>query len=158
MVRDRNGQPVRILVVARDITGRKAAEMALQQGEARLRIALDAGRMAVWELDVSNDIITVSPELNRLLGFPPEAMPTAEAIRSRYYPGERERLQGIVQEMLARGDRFGETEFRYLWPDGSVRCNLLRGESRLYPAGRPSRYVGVALHITDRTQGEDALG
>ena len=153
VVRDRNGQPVRILV-ARDITGHKAAEMALQQGEARLRIALDAGRMAVWELDVSNDIITVSPELNRLLGFPPEAAPTAEAIRSRYYPGERERLQGIVQEMLARGDRFGETGFRYLWPDGSVRWIMLRAEILLDPAGRPSRYVGVALDITDRKHPE----
>ena len=41
--------------------------------------------------------MTGSPELNRLLGFPPEASPTFEEMRKRYFPGEHERLRAIGQ-------------------------------------------------------------
>ena len=34
---------------------------------------------------------------------------------------------------------------------------MLRAEILLDPAGRPSRYVGVALDITDRKHAEEAL-
>jgi len=61
--------------------------------QARLRLAIGAGRMAVWELDVITEALSPSPELNRLHGFPDDATPTIDEFRSRYAPGERERIQ-----------------------------------------------------------------
>jgi len=73
-------------------------ESALAESEGRLRLAIDAGRMAVWELDVARKRLIGSVELNRLLGFPDDAEPSVEEIRSRYFPGERERVQRAGQE------------------------------------------------------------
>jgi PAS domain S-box-containing protein len=113
--------------------------------------------MAVWEFDISTEELRGSRELNRVLGFPEDATLTIAEVRSRYYPGERERLQAVAQASLASGDPYAEAEFRYLWPDGSVRWLTLRAEVHLKPDGTPDRYVGVLHDITERKQAEEAL-
>ena len=125
--------------------------------EARLALSIAAGHMAVWDYDVASDRITGSPELHRLLGFPPGVEPTTQEIRARYYPGEQERLSREGRDALARGERFVESEFRYLWPDGSVHWVLLRAQALTDGSGRPTRALGIVMDITQRKRGEQAL-
>ncbi len=147
---------VRYIGTLQDVTERRQLEEAERASARRLRLAIDAGRMAVWEVDLVTDTIIGSPELNRLLGFAHDAVPTAEEVRERYFPGERERLRAIGREAIARGERFMEAEHRYLWPDGSVRCLLLRCEI-LFSGDIPVRAVGVVTDITESKRVEDAL-
>ncbi|MBM1172294.1 PAS domain S-box protein [Microvirga arabica] len=146
-----------IFVQGHDVTEQNRIEDALRASEARLRLAIDAGRMAIWELDAASDTLVGSPELYQLLGFAPDAQPSIEAIRARYYPGERERMQAAARDVMARGERFVEVEFRYIWPDESIRWLLLRAEMKLNPDGTPSKIVGVALDITERKRSQEAL-
>jgi PAS domain S-box-containing protein len=146
-----------IFVQGHDVTEQKRGEDALRASEARLRLAVDAGRMAIWEIDVATDTLIGSPELYQLLGFPPDARPSIAEIRARYYPGERERMQAAGQEAIARGERFVEVEFRYIRPDEALRWMLLRAEMKLNPDGVPARVVGVILDITEQKLVEDAL-
>ena len=125
--------------------------------EAQLALGIAAGNMAVWDYDVASDRITGSPELHRLLGFPPGAEPTTKEIRERYYPGEQERLSREGRDALARGERFVESEFRYLWPDGSVHWVLLRAQALTDGSGRPTRALGIVMDITQRKRAEQAL-
>ncbi len=125
--------------------------------EAQLALSIAAGNMAVWDYDVASDRITGSPELHRLLGFPPGAEPTTAQIRERYYPGEQERLGREGRDALTRGERFVESEFRYLWPDGSVHWVLLRAQALTDGSGRPTRALGIVMDITQRKRAEQAL-
>jgi PAS domain S-box-containing protein len=134
---------------------RRRVEQALRASESRLRLAIDAGRMAVWESDAVRNVIAGSPEMNRLLGFPDDARPTTSEIRERYYPGERDKLMMAAQEALARGESFAEAEFRVVWPDGSVHWLLLRAELRTDAGGEPTGAMGVALDITARKREEE---
>ena len=79
----------RYLGTIEDITRRKATELALQESERRQRLALEAARMAVWELDLATDSLTSSAELNRIYGLPADCRPTLEDLRALYVPGER---------------------------------------------------------------------
>ncbi|ACA19887.1 signal transduction histidine kinase [Methylobacterium sp. 4-46] len=146
---------VRYAGTLQDITAQLEAEEALRSSEGRLRLALDAGRMAVWAYDVATDSVQGSAELNRIYGFPPEACPTLGEFRSRYYPGDRERLTAAWSEARARDDRYFEAEHRCVWPDGSVRWLLLRAETKEDSAGQPANIVGVVLDITARKRAEE---
>ena len=158
------GSKTQVIVQVQDISDRRrseevirAREGALRDSEARLRLAVEAGRMAVWDFDVASETIRTSPELNRLLGYPDDAAPTIETIRERYYPGERERLVAAAGGALVAGERFFETEYRFYRLDGDLRWHLLRAELELDGANVLVRVVGVVLDITERKRTEEAL-
>jgi PAS domain S-box-containing protein len=148
---------VRYVGTLQDISERRSADEERIASEARLRLALEAGGMAVWEIDLENDRVIGSPELNRLLGFPEDAAPSTDEMRAGYYPGERERIRAIGQAAMARGDRAIEAEYRYLWPDGSLRWLMLRAEVVLDAAERPVRAIGIMWDVTERKRSEEAL-
>ncbi len=140
-----------------DITDRRRSEEERIGSESRLRLAVEAGGMAVWEFDFATDTVIGSPELNRLLGFPEDAAPTADEMRARYYPGEGERVRALGEAALARGERTIEAEYRYVWPDQTVRWLMVRAEVLRDLAEQPVRAIGVVMDITDRKQAEAAL-
>ncbi|HYD11453.1 MAG TPA: PAS domain S-box protein [Allosphingosinicella sp.] len=145
---------VRYVGTLQDITERKRLEESERATARRLGLAISAGKMAVWELDLRNDELVPSAELYRLLGFPEGANPSTEELRARYFPGERERLQKLGAEALARGERSLEAEFRYCLPDDSVRWLWLRAEAVLDEDGKPARAIGVLMDINERKQAE----
>ncbi|HEY8572910.1 PAS domain-containing protein [Phenylobacterium sp.] len=155
--RDDAGQPLRVVGISMDVTERRGAELARAESEARLRLAVEAGRMAVWEHDPVAGTITSSPELNRILGYPEDAELDLADLRSRYYPGEQERLAAIGARALQNGERFIDAEYRFYRPDGDLRWFLIRAEIVLDEARNPIRTVGVLLDITDRKTAEESL-
>jgi PAS domain S-box-containing protein len=139
-----------------DITARKRAEAERDEGAARLALAIDAGRMAVWQVDGSRGI-TPSVELNRILGFADDARPTMGEIDALYLPGEQDRLRQAAQDALARGERRFEVEYRVRRLDGAVRWLLARAEIQLDAKRAPRSAIGVVMDITERKDSEERL-
>ena len=150
-----SGAAVRYVGTVADITAERTAAQDLRESEARLRLAMEAGGMAVFLLTGGG--LQGSPELNRLLGRPGEATPSMEEINAGYLPGELERMQEAYREAVAAGARKVEVEYRYAWPDGQVRWLLLRGEIHRTPEGVPRYVLGVLLDITERRESEERL-
>lgn len=140
-----------------DITEEKAREDAIAESEARLTLAIDAGQMAVWEVDVGNDRVIGSPELNRLYGFPEESNPTADDFRSRYAPGERERLTEYGHKVLSEGGTELHADIKHIWPDGTVKWLLMRAQARMNRDGDGLRVLGVVADITEKKLREEQV-
>ena len=145
---------VRYVGVIQDITVRKRAEAHLRASEDRLRLAMEAGQMAVWAANVRGEV-EPTPELLRIFGHPPQA--SMDDVRAGYLPGERDRLRAAAQAALARGERFFEVEFQYRRPSGELRWILIRSEIHLDAAGAPSGAIGVVLDVTERRHAQERL-
>ena len=60
LIRDAEGKPDKLLSVSRDITEKRLADEALKTSEQRLRMALNAGRLGHWDLDLATGVMTAS--------------------------------------------------------------------------------------------------
>ncbi|WP_210528536.1 PAS domain-containing protein [Rubellimicrobium arenae] len=147
---DGKARAVRYLGTIQDITSRREAEQAESQAAQRLRLAVEAGRMAVWDLDVATNTVTGSPDVSRLLGFPEGEPIDAEAARLRYCPGEYERISAEHAAAMARGQTSYDAEFRYQHPELGVRWLRLRYDLLFDAEGQPTRIIGVMSDETER--------
>ena len=143
----------RYIGTVQDITMSHAAATERGLWSTRLRLAIEAGRMAAWQVDGRG--IASSPDLNRIFGFPQDAETTLADVYALYLPGERERTSQIAQAAVARGESYMDGEFRIRRPDGEVRWLLIRAELQLNERGQTRSAVGVVMDVTERKDAEE---
>ncbi|MBS0315431.1 MAG: PAS domain S-box protein [Proteobacteria bacterium] len=155
LIRKPDGSPFGVLAASIDVTRRHETEAALRASELRLRLAMDAGRMAVWEYDVRAGRVLHSSELNRLFGFIETRDVSYDEIRGRIEPEDMERLRKAAGASLATGKPHFQSEARYRLSSGQIRWLLISADFVLLPEGGLDRVIGVALDITERKQQEE---
>ena len=155
-LRDAHGRITRLSIVAQEVTAERQTEAALRRSQDRLQVALDAGRMGVWDWTPGGEVFW-SAEVYRLLGLPESAQaPEAFHFLQAVHPDDRPALDAEVARVLAKGGDY-ESEFRVVRADGEVRWLVSRGRVLHNSAGRGSRLVGVNFDITDRKLVEQAM-
>jgi PAS domain S-box-containing protein len=140
-----------------DLTEGRALDSAVRENEARLRLAVEAGRLAVWEYDVAARRLIGNEQLCRVLGYPPGSSPTAEEINAGYHPDDWARMIGVAQAALANGSYGVEAELRHTGPDHVQRTLLVRLEMLRDAAGEIYKGHGVVMDISERKQAEQGL-
>jgi PAS domain S-box-containing protein len=146
-VRNAEGEIIHLLPSAVDITERKAAENALRDSEARLKLAQDAGGVGAWDWDLHADRITWSDSYFRLLGLSPSAdLQQLSTFYAAVHPDDRERAAADIERALA-GATY-RSEYRILRPSGEVRWIAGHGQLLTDGLGRPARMIGVAYDVT----------
>ncbi|AGK59082.1 signal transduction histidine kinase [Hyphomicrobium denitrificans 1NES1] len=122
-------------------------------GEERLREALDAGGICVWEWRRPNNTVVWENSCAKLLrqsaDMPP---PTVRALVRRTFPHERRRLLHAIRMSLADG-RPLSIDVRLTCFDGEQRWIALRANPINSEAGRVAGFVGIANDITDQKRG-----
>ena len=125
----------------------------IEETERHLRLALRAGRLGSWELDLADEAFSTSELCRANFGRAPEATLTYRELLSAVHPQDRRAQYEAVEAALAEQADF-DIEFRLYWPDGSLHWVQMRGQS-VGGAGR--RLTGVCADITARRTAEEAL-
>jgi diguanylate cyclase (GGDEF)-like protein/PAS domain S-box-containing protein len=146
----------RLQGIVRDITARQAADATLRHSAERLRLALEATGMGIWERDFVSGELVWSASARSVLGFDSDAPATFETFLARLHPDDRPAVQQAFADAQARGGEFS-CDFRFIMPDGSVRHFTSIARMSLDPNGRPLRMVGTVLDITRRKQAQASL-
>nr|WP_307354285.1 HWE histidine kinase domain-containing protein [Azospirillum picis] len=145
----------RALVEARDRNELADKRQALAESEARLRFALEAGRLGSWELTLATGQMRVSQICAANLGLAdPAELATYDALLRRVHPEDREYQQAAVRQAVASGSAL-EVEYRTVWPDGSLHWVQIRGRAVYDRDGIATGLAGVSLNITDRKKAEE---
>jgi PAS domain S-box-containing protein len=145
-----------------DFTERKAAEKELRKANERLALAVRGSNVGVWENDMaggdyqSGGVLCIN--IMEPLGYPaPESALDYETVAASIHPDDRGQVEQALREYLAGQTPEYQVEFRARHRDGSYRWMLSRGVAVRDAAGRPVRFVGTRIDITERKGAEDAL-
>ena len=126
----------------------------LRQSEERRSIALSAGDMGSWEVDLATDHLEWDDGPYRIFGVDPAHFePTVERIEAMMHPDDREK--NALAAIVGSGESRFQVEFRIVRPSGEVRWCYGAGIITRDAAGNPVRMNGVTVDITDRKRAEE---
>ena len=135
---------------------RNALFLAKRASEERLRIALEAAEMGVWEWYPASGEVRWSDRMAPLYGLPSgtTSISAAEWLEL-VHPDDREIVARSDHNFLRFGQEY-ELEFRIVLPSGAERW--LAGKGRVVergPGGEVIQAVGVTMDITGRKRLEE---
>jgi len=157
VARGPDGRAQRLVSIMADVSERRQVEEVLRIERERLALALLAGQMGVYDLDIVNDSLWWSPQTYAVFGVSPETFtPTRESVADLIHPDDRKEFIERRAEAIARREPFVH-EFRSVRPDGRIVWINHRGQAEYDASGRAVRSFGISLDITERKLVEQAL-
>lgn len=153
-LRDDDGRILYWFGTNTDITELRQAREALATSEERLRLALEAGRMGVWDWNVRTGELQWTDSLEPLHGLAPGTFGgTFEHFLQLVHPQDRRAVEAAIQQALDDCEEF-YVEFRNVRPDGSVHWIAGSGQVFVGEDGAPLRMIGIGLDVTQRKRSE----
>jgi PAS domain S-box-containing protein len=145
-----------IYAAGRDITSLVLARKAVAANQDRLRIALDAGRSVVWEVDYKEKKIHWYGDRTALFGPDGFSFEEFDINTTRViHPDDREMLAAYFTE-IAAGDSHS-VEHRVLRPDGSFAWVESYARRVVGRSGGVRKFIVMSKDITDRKLQEAAF-
>jgi PAS domain S-box-containing protein len=135
---------------SRTIARQKTADADLKRADERMRFALEAAGVGIWDMDYTTGVLQWSETLEAQYGLPRGTFgETFEAFVERIHPGDRESVVAAVGQATKSGADFS-VQHRTIQPDGTVRWLSGAGRILLGENGAPVRGVGISLDVTER--------
>jgi diguanylate cyclase (GGDEF)-like protein/PAS domain S-box-containing protein len=156
---DADGDRHYFLEVARDVTERHRLLEELADREGQLREAQELTNVGSWEWDLTEESITWSPEMFRILDVDPidGELVSFDAYLSHVHPDDHELTRDVIVRAVRTGEGF-VFDFRTNRPDGRLQWLQSRGRVERDETGTHStRMLGTTQDITAQKTSEEAL-
>ena len=143
--------------VTSDITERVRAQLALHEAEERMRFALEASRLGVWDTNIKTGVSYWSETCEVLHGLERGTFGKSfPAFIDCVHPEDRDAVRQTIDKAV-REHRDAELEYRTLWPDGTEHHISSTAHFFYDDAGVPLRGAGVSIDVTEKRSLEAQL-
>ncbi|MDH3360512.1 MAG: ATP-binding protein, partial [Desulfobulbaceae bacterium] len=123
----------------------------------RSRLAQKFAHIGMWDWTISSGDLYWSERIAPLFGYSSGALETSYAnFVEAIHPDDRERVTNAVNACVEKDEKY-DIEHRVIWPDGTVRWLLERGDVIRDIKGNPTRMLGVVQDITSRKELEQGI-
>jgi PAS domain S-box-containing protein len=155
-VKDAAGRVIGASKSARDITDRIRSADRLARIHESLTLAQQASQSGVWDMDLETDVTYVSREYRQLYGLSPDEPVTYDRWLTLIHPEDRARVEESGRAFFESGTTYN-VQFRVQHPALGLRWIEGKGTLTRDASGRPLRFSGINVDITERHRAEDAL-
>ncbi|MBP2237450.1 diguanylate cyclase (GGDEF)-like protein [Sinorhizobium kostiense] len=124
----------------------KESKDQLQELSHRLKIALDASRIGIWEVDIDSGRLLWDNRMKELYGVRSHVGTTTAEWKDRLHPDDRTRAEAEFAETISTGGAYN-SEFRICLPRGRIRHIRAIGSTYLAADGT-RKIVGVNWDVT----------
>jgi len=154
-LKDAGGGITHFIAVKQDITERKQAAENLAKLNERFDLATRSAGLGIWDWDLVRNHMDWDDQMLRLYGVKRGEFTGAyDAWVKGLHPDDRARSE-MESNMALRGEREFDTEFRVVWPDGSVHHLKAAAQVVRNADGQPLRMTGINYDITERRKLEE---
>ena len=154
-IRDESGRIVGASKIARDVTDRKLAAAAREEIEQRMRLAVEAARIGIWDWDLRSGRMTVSQQSASIFGI--DALTaTLDIFEASIHPADRASTCKKLVNAVETGQEYRD-EYRVLRSDGSTVWVEARGNVISGGAGNTSRILGTVIDISERKIAQEMI-
>ena len=141
--------------VIQDITTGKQSEQALRASEEKYRSLIDHIPDVVWTADANRNLIYISGNAVKVLGYTAEEFLGGQLWLNRIHPEDAARVEQAYQKLFSEGEKF-DVEYRICRKDGEWiwlhnRALVTRPRDGILCAD------GIFLDVTRRRQTEAAI-
>ena len=152
------GKIVKLIGTFQDITPLKQAEEKYQESAIKLKEAVKAGNVGLWDWDLVTNKVFYSAEWKSQIGYAEnEITDDFEEWRTRVHPDDLERTLESVQKSIDEASKDNIVEFRFMHKDGVYRWIMAHSSIILDENGKPIRMVGSHTDITEQKRTEEQL-
>ena len=153
-----DGKVVKLKGTFQDITQLKQAEEKYKESVIKLKEAVTAGNIGLWDWDLVTNQVFYSAEWKSQIGYAEdEIADDFEEWRTRVHPDDLDRTIEKVQKTIDEASKNFIVEFRFQHKDGSYRWILAHSSVITDDTGKPVRMVGSHTDITEQKQAEEQL-
>ena len=155
MIRYRDGKPIEIFGIARDITDRLKTEEELNKTRERYMELFETSNDVIYTMDFKGTITSVNPMAQKMLGYNFEEL-NAPNMKDYVSPETLKLAFENIQAKLKGEKSHSVYEAEFRKNDGSFITFEINSQLR-YKDGMPIEIFGIARDITDRKQALEAL-
>ncbi|MEA2659854.1 MAG: hypothetical protein QOF64_2453, partial [Candidatus Binatota bacterium] len=154
--RDAEGRSQYFISVIEDITERRTLEVQRADAERRTNLALDAGQMGTWELDLATRTSVRSLKHDQIFGY--TTLQNEWGLKNLFacvVPEDLGAAHFAIEDALRTGVFRMECWIR--WPDTSLHWISAEGRVDRDAHGEPVRILGIVKDSTKRKRAEAEL-
>lgn len=141
-----------------EITNRKSKEAEeIARLNERISTATRASQIGIWEWDVQKNELTWDSQMYAIYGL--DSSKYMNAYDNWYdgmHPDDSEFSKNEARLAL-NGEKVYDTQFRIIWPDGSIHHIKAKGDVLRNEQGEPVRVVGITFDVTEQVRKDEKI-
>jgi PAS domain S-box-containing protein len=154
-IHDNSKRTISTIAQGNDITERIEAERASKEAKEKLEIALEHGKIGIWDWDIGDDKFNWDERMEKMFGQKPGTFgKTYEAFEKSIHEEDLSHVRHAFRQALEE-DIPLDTLFRIRHKNEVINYISIKALTDKDPNGNPIRMTGVCFDITEMKKGAE---